>query len=123
VSDERTPLEYAVDWMEQQAWRNKNHPRNKSHPISFRHGVATRQQAAADAIRDMQAQLAAVTAQRDALARIADGFSTNVKYMLGWLGDRDENTDDAYFYMTYGQWAVNLKAWRKEHINLLKDKP
>jgi len=61
MSDQRTPLEYAIDWMEQQAWRNRNYP------ISIRHGVATRQQAAADAIREMQAQLASVIAERDAL--------------------------------------------------------
>ena len=69
MSDERTPLEYAVDWMEQQAWRNK------SHPISVRHGVAARQQAAANAIRDMQAQLASVIAERDRLRKATEiGF-------------------------------------------------
>jgi esterase/lipase len=59
VSDERTPIQYAFDWMEQQA------ERGRERPSQIRLEIAARQQTAANAIRDMQAQLAAVTAERD----------------------------------------------------------
>jgi len=63
MSDERTPLEYAIDWMEQQA------ERGRERPSQIKLEIAARQQAAADAIREMQAQLASVTAERDALRK------------------------------------------------------
>jgi len=67
MSGERTPIhspiQYAVNWMEQQA------ERGRERPSQIRLEIAARQQAAADAIRDMQAQLASVTAERDELLK------------------------------------------------------
>lgn len=63
-------------------------------------------------IEGLHETLAAVTAERDALRRIADGMATNVRYMVERIDE--EQMTDADITWEFGQWAVNLIAWEKE---------
>ena len=61
----------------------------------------------------LHCRLATVTAQRDELRRIADGFAVNTSHMIGRL------EPDSSLLLELGQWAENLKSWR-DHYNAMR---
>jgi len=121
VSDERTPIQYAFDWMEQQA------ERGRERPSQIRLEIAARQQAAADAIREMQAQLASVTAERDRLREAVETKNTVINELEGELAAAQHVLRNATCGMVearHGQRELLQKTQQLEgeRDELIKDK-